>query len=413
MGDPHSTTTTTMARVLARVLVPSRLPAAPRRTIMIWTRMHNWIWSGNDKSDEKLGAIPMHLPPMLESKSPRLKKLAQAYAQETTCPGCGKVSPLLFSCLESGFPSHCSADCYGADRTHAMYVDDLRIIHLDLMDLQTNRDRPEFEKMPAAANLGEQLDVALGIGSASTPAKPLFSMMNPGACTGGWDSYLTARDFTRVHHSATRHLSHFLTYPLSVAYGLLAVRPMMAEPTGLLKIVFVGSRGETQLPAEAWREMASMFEFKQLELEMVGHEVLESQVEEKPKGLGAGISLRCHRGSIDVAADYMQDPPPDCYALFNSGVGFAGENDDDCWHETLKHLLSTGTPIVFTSHSDKDSARDEKELLRLMAEWGVQHEMLMDVQLNPFRSLRKDPARNNVRHMISTNHKIFVLRGLP
>merc|ERR1712086_166116 len=116
--------------------------------------------------------------------------------------------------------------------------------------------------------------------------------------------------------------------------------------------------------------------------------------------------------------------------LFNSGVGFAGENDDDCWHETLKHLLSTGTPIVFTSHSDKDSARDEKELLRLMAEcvsqpargccvtvgwarWGVQHEMLMDVQLNPFRSLRKDPARNNVRHMISTNHKIFVLRGLP
>ena len=216
--------------------------------------------------------MQMHLPPMLESKSPRLKKLAQAYAQETTCPGCGKVCHRRHTVMvpHSGCPCRCrfhrccsvalKADFRPTaaltatgrtERTRCMLticgesvhqrcdcnVQMLlpsqavhliscwcSIIHLDLMDLQTNRDRPEFEKMPAAANLGEQLDVrthpllqllglckivvafyahvrglqeALGIGSASTPAKSVFSMMNPGACTGGWDSYLTARDFTR------------------------------------------------------------------------------------------------------------------------------------------------------------------------------------------------------------------------
>jgi len=326
---------------------------------------------------------------MLESKSAQLQRLAQSYAQETNCPGCGEVAPLRFSCLESGFPSHCSADCYAEDRIHTQYVDDLRTIHLDLMDLHSGRKFPEFD-MPQAKSLGDELQSAI---------------------SGGWDTYLKSREFNLKFHTSGRHVSHLLTYPLSVAYGLLKVQPELASTEGPLKLIFVGSRAETRLPAKAWRELACLFKFGQLELEMVGHEVLEEQ-NGVYESLGAGVSRRSHVGSVDFEADYMTEPAPACYALFNSGVGFAGSRDDDCWHETLQQLLSTGAPIVFTSHSADDAARDQKELQQLMEKWNVQHEWMLEAQINPFRSLRKDPARNNVRHMIQTNHTIFILRGV-
>ena len=129
------------------------------------------------------------------------------------------------------------------------------MIHLDLMDLHSRRKFPEFDLMPAAANLGEQLDVC---------THPLLALLvlckivvaafvdvlvcrmlsqadgiatwAPGTSTGadGWTDgrrcALTEYGCDRrKHHASTRHLSHFLTYPLSVAYGLLSVRTCSSQ----------------------------------------------------------------------------------------------------------------------------------------------------------------------------------------
>ena len=64
---------------------------------------------------------------MLESPNPVLKQLAEQYAQ-AKCGFC-KESPaggtLQYSCPQSGFPSHCSEQCYQQDKAHHANAEDL------------------------------------------------------------------------------------------------------------------------------------------------------------------------------------------------------------------------------------------------------------------------------------------------
>jgi hypothetical protein len=77
----------------------------------------SWLKSGS--TEEKKSHI---LPdgsflPMIESPYPEVRSLGQSYAQGGV--GCGKCKEAkLYSCPQSGIPSHCKKECYDEDKVH-------------------------------------------------------------------------------------------------------------------------------------------------------------------------------------------------------------------------------------------------------------------------------------------------------
>merc|ERR1719247_2370038 len=96
---------------------------------------------------------------MIDSKHEHLKLLAQEYAT-ADCPTCVRQglarTPLRqkldYNCPVSGFPTHCSQDCYDADAEHQQNKEALRTIHSDLLDLCSGRAFPEFDFPGPAEN---------------------------------------------------------------------------------------------------------------------------------------------------------------------------------------------------------------------------------------------------------------------
>jgi hypothetical protein len=89
--------------------------------------------------------------PMIASTNPAIKQLGEQYARANN--GCGKcpekkeggTGVMVFSCPQTGFPSHCNEQCYKQDAAHHVVADDLRMIHQDYADLRSGRSFSEFE----------------------------------------------------------------------------------------------------------------------------------------------------------------------------------------------------------------------------------------------------------------------------
>ena len=80
---------------------------------------------------------PPPLPPMAESPIPALRQLGEQYAQASKgCKKC-KAQRMDYSCPTSGFPSHCTKECYDKDLTHQDNSKILRQVHEDNIDLRS------------------------------------------------------------------------------------------------------------------------------------------------------------------------------------------------------------------------------------------------------------------------------------
>jgi len=77
------------------------------------------------------------LPPMVESPIPALKQLGEQYARASK--GCVRCTAerMSFNCPTSGFPSHCSKECWDSDEAHRRIAKDLRQVHQDHVDLRS------------------------------------------------------------------------------------------------------------------------------------------------------------------------------------------------------------------------------------------------------------------------------------
>jgi len=142
-------------------------------------------------------------------------------------------------------------------------------------------------------------------------------------------------------------LSHFLTYPLTIARHI---------PSEASNLAILGARAESNLPSIYW--------------EVLPRFVLEGEKKLKLSFIGPGVlnAYKSDRSSLlEIARDsslfdVQMIDSFDALVLFNSGIGH--EKEGSSWElllETLKSRLSSSRgipPTLFTSFNDEDFARD-------------------------------------------------------
>ncbi|KAL7527405.1 hypothetical protein ACHAXR_001944 [Thalassiosira sp. AJA248-18] len=271
-------------------------------------------------------------------------------------------------------------------------------------------------------------------------------------------------------HSAVGLLSHTLTFPLTLGrYAKAFHSPSFSEYLADGKVrkdhnfrrcCVVGARAECTLPDEFWKEfhVATMpismahndrtsqhteepFHFI---IDFVGPDV-PSHLKSKTISLGGDgessqqnaqkcvLTMNYHTSFLhEVVLKFLKSSHAtsngdiqsssnrteqirqfwDGFVLFNPGLGHP--NLAAQWKPTLKFLIGTGKPILFTAHSTVDAERDrvviEEELL--VADRGGS----VEYNINPFASRMgfvdpiTSPGMEGVVHVVRPNDSTFLLR---
>ena len=286
----------------------------------------------------------------------------------------------------------------------------------------------------------------------------------------GWDIERVLREFKLgddLAPSAAGLLSHTLTFPLTLGRHASEFSSSLLGGKGHLRICCVGARAECTLPDDYWREflVAAMHADNadnaneqskrsfHCTIDFVGPDVpshLESntislvdsdddacaqqQWTEYTLTMNYHTSflhevvlkfLKSSRASNGIGGDVQASDGIerirrfwDGYALFNPGIGHP--NLQKQWGPTLKFLLGTGKPTLFTAHSSIDAERDRAVLEKLLVgaadncSRGGSVEYSMNPYasrmgfVDPFSSASEDstPGDNIVR----PNHSAFMLR---
>jgi len=266
-------------------------------------------------------------------------------------------------------------------------------------------------------------------------------------------------------NSAVGLLSHPLTFPLTLGRHVKAFSPSQSNVDGQqsekrhLRLCCVGARAECTLPDDFWREfivsaMSNLAQNDSEELEQpfqftidfVGPDVashLESKTislfdnDEHPK---QQLTMNYHTSFLhEVVLKFLKSSHAtnesnsdgqaassnrteqirqfwDGFALFNPGLGHP--NLAKQWKPTLKFLVGTGKPILFTAHSALDADRDRAVLEGLLVDSsdGDSRGDGVEYNINPYASRMgfMDPFHSqgdddNI-HIVRPNYSDFLLR---
>ena len=94
----------------------------------------------------------------------------------------------------------------------------------------------------------------------------------------------------------------------------------------------------------------------------------------------------------------------DGFVLFNPGLGHPKMKH---WKHTIKFMIGTGKPILFTAHSTIDAKRDQLVLEKLLAD--CNDDRIVQYETNRYASRMEfvDPFSKD--HVLSPNHSVFLL----
>jgi hypothetical protein len=214
------------------------------------------------------------------------------------------------------------------------------------------------------------------------------------------DPSSTSEQIDSQQIAAFRVLSSLLTFPLTLAYGLnklFSSDPSLASSyTNMMlkdrsiNVLVLGARAESSLPLIWWQEMLLSCDFDDVNLRMIGPELLEkgrplqdlppqsSSLVQYGEGeptvrrsvtiSGCGPSSSVDQSSDRTALHLHEDLVPllqwaHVFALFNPGYGskaMVGSPSD--WDPTLRLLLQTRKPILCTAYGHQDLRRGESPL---------------------------------------------------
>ncbi len=317
----------------------------PRRAIFSWLggAAKNKTTGDRALADQLLEAAardmsPVPPSPMLESANPALKQLAEQYAQ-ANCGFCG-TSPeggaLSFSCPRSGFPSHCSEECYEQDTAHHAIAEDLRMIHQDYADLRAGRPFNEFK----------------------FPGPPSHDFIR--GDLNNWVSFLSDREFRNaldkgigwarsdeekfIEARSMRLISSVFSFPLTIAHAVYW-KSALGDPAKLdsrkdedgnlipNRIAILGPRAEAVLPTRAWLELNAIFPEAPFELHFVGPEIPDDKHETVLEIPEHKLTLKWSKALYEDVHEFHE--LPDLFVIFNSGE----------WH-LPRRLPSPTLPVV-------------------------------------------------------------------
>ena len=247
----------------------------------------------------------------------------------------------------------------------------------------------------------------------------------------GWDINSTLSDHNltddRISEAAIGLLSHPLTFPLTLARHL-------TELTGkkdAARLCCVGARAECTLPDKYWRELLIAALTTRIEpdigIDFVGPDV-PPQLKSKTITLDKDentttqlpperkLTMTFHPSYLhEVVLKILKSQPDsspeqiknawDGFVLYNPGLGHP--NLAPKWQHTLKFMIGTGKPILFTAHSTIDAKRDQLVLEKLLAD--CDDDRIVQYESNVFASRMEfiDPFSKD--HVLSPNHSVFLL----
>ena len=224
--------------------------------------------------------------PLSSSPIPAIRAKADRIKSQATSPL--YRLPVAFDCLHSGWPTHASQQEWAADaEQHDKYWPRLKEANEDEHDLRSGRQVTELDALP-----GPQ------------PYEEAVSMLN-------WDTLFYTRGFASIDTARQkRHLSKLLSYPLTIGtvlhenspystrgYGarltneglrsLTALRQRLHPPLGgskrpsllnnplePLRVIVIGARAESSLPAQVWAQLSALFPDIPLHVFLIGPEVI-------------------------------------------------------------------------------------------------------------------------------------------
>lgn len=213
-----------------------------------------------------------------------------------------------------------------------------------------------------------------------------------------------------------RHISSLFTFPLTIAHAAYW-HNALGDPSKFdakdedgnvirKSIMVLGARQEATLPPRIWLELNAIFPEALFHIHHLGPDVPE-QHHEKTMEMNEGkMKITWTRARYQDVQEYVD--VPDLYCLFNSGVGYPHAQDE--WTDALDIVFNESgfKPALFSSHNKEDSARDYAYLSRRQ-----DCRYLTHPKENPFMSLKKDVAVNNLSYMINSNQHYAMVRGAP
>ena len=269
--------------------------------------------------------------------------------------------------------------------------------------------------------------------------------------------YLHERGFKvaaeNPHSSAYRTLSAAMTFPLTLGYGINRIfakgGPLggMAEFIEMekrpLRVLVVGARAESSLPALWWREcLLSCFHSGAIrggiDIGLLGPGLQTM----KASPLDNSITFNMHpqrfpgdKVDIDVVGKVYhvengmallhQHPlhmklllQTDLFVLFNPGMGHSVLKEG--WEETIKLLCMSRKPVICTAHSLVDLQRDKRCLESVTSatdaveqDLGEPLEFMFEAHENPFASGKRtfDTKEEEGAQIVTTNQYIHAFRG--
>eukprot|EP00984_Skeletonema_dohrnii_P009633 scaffold3689_cov107-Skeletonema_dohrnii-CCMP3373.AAC.7 len=248
----------------------------------------------------------------------------------------------------------------------------------------------------------------------------------------GWNinSILSEHDLDNesISEAAIGLLSHPLTFPLTLGRHWT---PLSSNKEAA-RLCCVGARAECTLPNKYWSELligtlAIDTEEFDATIDFVGPDVptqLKSKTialdddESTPKQLPkCELTMNFHSLYLhEVVLKILKSQPEssteqiknvwDGFVLFNPGLGHP--NLTKHWKPTLKFLIGTGKPILFTAHSTIDAERDRQVLQKSLAD--CDDDRIVQYLVNPYASRMEfvDPFSKD--HVLSPNHSYFLLK---
>jgi len=265
-------------------------------------------------------------------------------------------------------------------------------------------------------------------------------------------------DDENINSAAVGLLSHPLTFPLTLGRYISEIishdntNDDVINEQKKIRICCVGARAEATLPDDYWREflITSTVVESSITIDFIGPDLPLNLTSSKTVSLNCNndhiqhsnnskLTMNYHKSFLhdvilkllkslrhEQQKDTLQPSERtekirniwDGYVLFNPGIGHPNLQKD--WIPTLKFLIETSKPILFTAHSKIDADRDGKVLEKMLMnddEDGDSNDRIVEYKPNPYASRMKfvDPFPTSPNdydtsvHLVRPNDQIFLL----
>ncbi|GJJ70371.1 mitochondrial splicing suppressor protein 51 [Entomortierella parvispora] len=392
------------------------------------------------KPESKDAAFTSRFEPVLEqadlfhplSKSPLapVRTKAEWINAHGSCPVCKEhdhpehknSKRPVFECPDCGYPTHCSEEHYKADKEHHKHVCGiLREVNEDEHDLRSGRRMKEFE-FPGAQHRDEAVNLS------------------------NWDTFLYTRGFLSMNSERSmRHVSHVLTYPLTIGSvlhqsspyqlgkdltveglkslaalrhtlhpamlpGITQNQDLRSTATHTVRIFCLGARAESHLPPHIYMQLAYLFPSTAFQIHFVGPDAIPPHTKSKEPHQHVHYEQMTFVYDSSRYESYHAEAGPfnpyyDVFFLFSPGLSHPATKE--MWKPTLPLLLDTKCAIFGTGFDEKDVMNDVNEIENS----GFELDWLMKPRENAFRSLKHEINMTDVRQSAQCNWGIWGIRG--